>query len=223
MDSAEKIEPERQALMEKFGVRYFEPGEQAVVEANIGELYSYEAFIGEHLIELDPRDSLCYLAGPRAVWTSTPGKYQSDALAVKMRGYAPPERIAQMPILAHLPYVNGCSTAQIFPPLRAGDPTLQWLNIPPYSAEQAHHIHSTVRVVYIAGGKGRSLVGMEGGQVVEELYEGKVIVLDPMCPHHFDTPQGEHLICVPFHVYSSTPVEFNHPMYLGTHLMDQGG
>ncbi len=212
----------RQALMAKFGVRYFEPGDVTVAEGAVGELYSYECYVGNQEITVHHGDSFCRLVENEAVWTAGPFTCWSPKFGVLMKGYTPPERKAALPERAHLPYVNGCGTAQIFPPLRAGDPTLQWLDIPPHSAEQAHHIHSTARVVYIVAGKGRSIVGLQGAQVIEDLYPGKIIVLDPMCPHHFDTPQGEHLVCVPFHVWSSTPAEFGHPMFVGTHLMDQG-
>ena len=217
----------RAELMEKFGVTYYEPGAKAVYESKPDNLYSYKVYVGSHVIVVEKGESACALNDSddenTAVWISTPGEeIRTDKIAIVIQGYTPPNRMAMLPERAYLPYVNGCSTAQIFPPLRAGDPTLQWLDIPPYSAEQAHHIHSTVRVVYIVSGKGRSIVGMEHGEVIEELKAGMVLVLEPMCPHHFDTPQGEHLICVPFHVFSSTPAEFGHPMFLGTHLTNQG-
>ena len=63
---------------------------------------------------------------------------------------------------------------------------------------------------------------MDDESVTEELKPGMVCVLEPMCPHHFETPFGEHLICVPFHVFSTVPsVESNHPMFNGTFLMNQ--
>jgi hypothetical protein len=48
------------------------------------------------------------------------------------------------------------------------------------------------------------------------LEEGDVIILDKMEPHHFET-KDSHLTVIPFHVYSSTPLEHNHAMKLGTH------
>ena len=92
------------------------------------------------------------------------------------------------------------------------------LNIPPHSAEQAHHIHSTVRVAYILSGTGRSIVGMEGKIVTEDLYPGKVCILEKMCPHHFET-DDDHLVVIPLHVWSSVgAMEVNHPMFNGTHM-----
>jgi hypothetical protein len=55
-----------------------------------------------------------------------------------------------------------------------------------------------------------------------ELLPGMVCILDPMVPHHFETPYGEPLNCVPFHVFSTVPgVESNHPMFNGTFMTGQ--
>jgi hypothetical protein len=122
-----------------------------------------------------------------------------------------------------LPYVNGCSTRQLIYPQRIGDPTLQFLHIPAYSKEQAHHIHSTVRVVYIWKGLGDSIVGMEGKSMTTMLKPGMVCILEPMCPHHFETPHGQCIEVVPLHVFSSAgAMETQHPMFNGTYLMNQG-
>ncbi len=116
----------------------------------------------------------------------------------------------------------GCSTKQIFPPDRPGDPTLQYLFIPPNSAEQAHHLHPTVRVVWVLEGHGTSVVGMDSNTVTEELVPGKVCILEPMCPHHFETPFGEERVVVPFHAFSTVPsAEANPPMFNGTFLVSQ--
>jgi len=89
----------------------------------------------------------------------------------------PADRSCSLDGLTVLPYVNGCSTKQIFAPPRPGYPTLQYLYIPAHSAEHAHHIHSTVRVVYTLSGKATSVVGMEGLTVKEKLTPGKVCIL----------------------------------------------
>ena len=116
-----------------------------------------------------------------------------------------------------LPYVNGCSTKQLFPPIRQGDPTLQYLKIPPFSKEQSHHIHSTFRVVLIMEGEGISVVGLDQFHIETPLFPGKVCILEPMSPHHFETPNEKGLIALPLHVFSSVGAsERNHPMFNGT-------
>lgn len=222
-------------LYELYGVRYYPRGTQTVWVSPPTEHYHYEAYVGSHTITVENGDSVYFLSekqdglsyGGEPEWAHIvvgPATVTSAFFAVKMRGFKPEPRSARMatkrPVL---PYVNGCSTSEVFPPPRLGDPTLQRLLIPAYSAEQAHHIHSTVRVVYVLRGRGVSVVGMDSESVSTELLPGMVCILDPMCPHHFETPQGEPIEVIPFHVFSSTAGENNHPMWRGTHMMDQGG
>ena len=212
-------------LMKTFGVQYFEPEVKTIVKNKGNELYTYDAYIGEHKIDVEQGDCLFTIEKNIAKAGIVSGfykGYESKHFAVKIRGYSPPNADVSLRGVTNLPYVNGCSTKQLFPPIRTGDPTFQYLRIPPYASEQAHHIHSTVRVVYILDGHGYSIVGMDKANVTEELYAGKTIVLDPMCPHHFET-DSEHLICLPVHIFSSSGAgEYNHPMFNGTFMMNQG-
>jgi hypothetical protein len=218
-------------LLKEFGARYYEPGVPAVHRAGPQELYDYTAYVGPHeRIEVERGDSIFYLReangqlhGTRERGPLTLVEWESKHMAIVVRGFQP--AAASVEIVdrgTRLPYVNGCSTSQVIGAERNGDPTLQHLLIPAHSAEQAHHIHSTVRVVWVWKGKGISIVGMEGASVTTELLPGMVCILDPMSPHHFETPQGEAIQVIPFHVWSSGPGENNHPMMRGTHLMDQG-
>jgi hypothetical protein len=208
-----------------YGVHYFPAGANVVFEAPESHLYYFRAFIGRHTIAVERGDCVYALSQDleSAILKRGPCEIESHHLATVVRGFTPSDRTCSLQGTTMLPYVNGCSTKQIFAPPRAGDPTLQYLKIPAYSAEQAHHIHSTVRVVYVLSGRGSSVVGMEGCVVTEELVPGKVCILEPMCPHHFETPHGEPLEVVPLHVFSSSrALEAEHPMYNGTYLTDQG-
>jgi len=220
------VEP-AQRILDNFGAKFFPPGEKAIYDADPDNLYQFTAYHGNHTLELSTWQSLCVLdeAGEWANWHSGPGKRRTQRFGVLMEGYRPPSRAVQIAGQGTtLPYVNGCSTQQLFPPVRLGDPTLQYLRIPAGSEEQAHHIHSTVRVVHILEGHGTCIVGMEGNQVAVRLVPGTTLILEPMCPHHFDTiGQNQPLVCIPFHVFSSSgAAEFNHPMFNGTYLMNQG-
>jgi quercetin dioxygenase-like cupin family protein len=91
------------------------------------------------------------------------------------------------------------------------------LYIPKGVSEQEHHIHATARVVYVARGRGKSIVGTPSNSEVYDLNEGDVIILGKMIPHHFETVDSD-LLVLPLHVFSSVASEeFNHPMYNGTH------
>lgn len=204
-----------------YGVEYYETKDNCIVSAVDDDLYFYTTYIGRHKILLDKGDCIYFISDDRttAYLTRGPKTVESMHVATVIRGYMPEEKSSTFVSRTNLPYVNGCSTKQIFPPDRPGDPTLQLLCIPPHSSEQAHHIHSTVRVAYIVKGSGRSIVGMEQRHTVEDLYPGKVCILQKMCPHHFET-DDENLVVLPLHIFSSVgATEQSHPMFNGTHMV----
>lgn len=207
-------------LRSLYGVNYYETSEKNIVHAEDDDLYHYTTYIGQHEIQLERGDCIYFVSDDRttAHLKRGPQKISSTHIATVIRGYMPEEKSSTFTTRTNLPYVNGCSTKQIFSPDRPGDPTLQLLQIPPFSSEQAHHIHSTVRVAYIVKGSGRSIVGMEQKNVIEDLYPGKVCILQKMCPHHFETDH-EHLLVLPLHIFSSVgAIEQSHPMFNGTHM-----
>lgn len=207
-------------LASVFGAQFFRPGSKAVIEARPTNLYHYRAFIGPADVAVETGDCVYYLGDEaRSAWLRRgPTRIASRHLATVVRGYMPEDKSTTISQGTTLPYVNGCSTKQLFPAERPGDPTLQLLYMPPYTTEQAHHVHSTVRVVYVLSGRGVSVVGIGSHTVTHELTHGMVCVLEPMCPHHFETG-SEPLLCMPLHVFSSTGrQELEHPMLHGTHL-----
>ena len=183
--------------------------------------YYFEAYVGAHpAIDVKAGDCVYWISADRrtAQLEQGPTRVHSKHIATVVRGFMPADRSASLSDATLLPYINACSARQIFAPPRPGDPTLQLLRIPAGSSEQAHHIHSTARVVYVLSGRGVSVVGMPNRSARVELKPGRVCLLDPMCPHHFETPGDEHLVVVPLHVFSSIPShEKNHPMFNGTH------
>ncbi len=210
-------------LADVFGARYFGPGSSAVVDARPTNLYHYRTFVGIHDVAVEAGDCVYYVGDDgRAAWLRRgPARVASRHLATVIRGYMPEDKSTTIHQGTTLPYVNGCSTKQLFPPERPGDPTLQLLHMPPHTTEQAHHIHSTVRVVYVLSGRGNSVVGIGGQTATHELLPGTVCILEPMCPHHFETGD-EPLLCTPLHIFSSTGRhELDHPMLHGTHLIDR--
>ena len=209
-----------------YGVKYLEPGTSAVVESPETDAYSYVTYLGKHSVNVEKGDSAWIIEddGKRARVAKGPTVVESAVWTTVIRGYRTEDKTVELNTNTVLPYVNGCSTKQVFPPDRSGDPTLQLLKIPPFSSEQAHHIHSTVRVVYVLDGWGYSIVGMNGHVVKKKLVPGMLVVLDKMCPHHFET-EDSWLTVVPLHVFSALPkgIENDHPMFNGTFLMNQGG
>jgi len=215
-----------QAQLESlFGVKYYHKDLPAEHVAHSLDSYFYRVFHGEHRVKVEAGDCIYYLSDDRTTAILKRGKTTVKSLhfATIIRGYSPADKAGSIIEKMTLPYVNGCSSRQVFPPDRIGDPTLQLLTIPPYTAEQAHHIHSTVRAVHVISGLGYSRVGMKDQNISQELTPGMTCVLEKMCPHHFET-KGSSLVVMPVHVWSAAPngLEYNHPMFNGTFLMNQG-
>ena len=196
---------------------YYPKGTNDVMMCSLDSLYSFQVYIGPNQkINLQDGESAWHYKEQRGkiygITNRNSQTVHSDFVCTVIKGYVPPERTAEI-INTNLPYINGCSTESLIPPIRAGDPTMQILYMPPNSSEQEEHIHSTLRVVYVLSGRGTSISGNDE----QELQWGDVLILDKMVPHHFVTYK-EPLVCSPFHVWSSTSAEFNHPMFNGTHL-----
>jgi mannose-6-phosphate isomerase-like protein (cupin superfamily) len=191
--------------------------ESRIFNSKTIDLYQYRVYIGPYAVSTDIRNSYWYIDGDRVISkTGNDSIIDSKLVCIEIFGYTPEERTSSYSRYTDLPYINGCSSKQLISPNRLGDPTWQLLLIPPYTSEQAHHIHSTARVVYVLGGSGTSHIG-QGSQVTEiSLEAGSVIILDKMVPHHFST-QEQHLVVLPLHIFSSTELEYSHPMFNGTH------
>lgn len=186
------------------------------------DLYAYRVCGKTEILKVGQNETAYVIDADGNFHCVTDRTMHNIKFACVILGYIAPNALRSGERLdTNLPYVNGCSTEQIFPPIRAGDPTMQLLYIPPYTAEQAHHIHSTVRAVYVLSGKGVSVVGQEGATATNELVPGAVCVLEKMAPHHFETGK-EGLRVIPVHVFSSIGGgEYNHPMFNGTYLTDK--
>lgn len=191
---------------------------QSIYESDSNDLYQYKVYIGNHNIQTNATSSYWYLDGDTTVSETGNGELlTSNEMCVEIYGYTPETRTSTFNRGTDLPYINGCSTKQLITPVRPGDPTFQMLYMPPHTSEQAHHIHATPRVVYVARGHGKSIVGTPESQEEYTLSPGAVIILGKMTPHHFKTA-NEELLVLPIHIFSTiASAEFDHPMYNGTH------
>ncbi|MBL56692.1 MAG: hypothetical protein CMP61_05850 [Flavobacteriales bacterium] len=205
-----------------FGAHYFDSKQSDIFESNEDQLYFFRTFIGNHKLQIEKGDCVYYFDEKlkNAIVKKGPCEVSSYHLATILRGYMHPDAVISLQGVTTLPYVNGCSTKQLFSPIRLGDPTLQYLKMPPSSREQEHHIHSTFRVVLILSGRAKSIVGMDNTSIATELKPGSICILEPMCPHHFESYPEESLIAIPLHIFSSVgSSEKNHPMFNGTVLI----
>ena len=207
-------------ILNMYGAEYYPFGRQAHTGSKSDSLYTFFTYIGKKQLRVESGDSVFYFAENEARVVSGPADVSSQFCATVVRGYRSPNKTSSLGGMTSLPFINGCSTRQIFSPERIGDPTLQLLYVPPYSSEQEHHLHSTARVAYVLDGKGMCTIGLKDKFHSQKISKGTTIVIHPMCPHHFET-RSEGLLVAPLHVFSSAPggQEFNHPMYNGSHIL----
>ena len=195
-------------------------GENRFLHSGKDELYSYTVYVGEHTVRLSSGDSAWYytlVEGQMyAMTVRGQGNINSKYCCTVIRGYSPPNRKVEI-LNTNLPYINGCSTESLIPPIRLGDPTMQILYMPKHSSEQEEHIHSTARVVHILEGEALCVVN---GYEEYPLNGGDTLILDKMVTHHFVTNES-YLLCSPLHIFSSSSSEYNHPMFNGTHLTNK--
>jgi quercetin dioxygenase-like cupin family protein len=191
-----------------------------IVDCGESELYQHKIYIGNHNIVTSKRNSYWYIDDTTVYCKSgDDGILASKKMCVEIFGYTPENKSSTFNKGSELPYINGCSTKQLINTVRPGDPTFQLLYIPKGTSEQAHHIHATARIVYVAKGSGQSIVGTSDSNETYDLNEGDVIILGKMVPHHFKTID-DSLMVLPMHIFSSIgSEEFNHPMFNGTHTV----
>tara|TARA_R110000787_G_scaffold249757_1_gene355329 strand:- start:2201 stop:2857 length:657 start_codon:yes stop_codon:yes gene_type:complete len=208
-------------ILKMYGAYYYDKKDLLHVSGP-DDLYSYEVYGKIDLLRISSNSMVYALTKDGFIRECGPASLTNVSFATVIHGYRPPTAFRAADRLdTNLPYVNGCSTEQIFPPIRVGDPTMQLLYMPPHTSEQSHHIHSTVRAVYVLSGKGRSIVGTSEATAITDLVPGRICVLEKMCPHHFDTAE-ESLTVIPVHVFSSIGGgEHNHPMFNGTYMTDK--
>lgn len=198
-------------------IKILNSASSAIHASSTNDLYQYKVYVGKHTINTNNLSSYWYIKDNMAICYTGTTEIVSNHVCVEIIGYTPETRSSTFSKGTDLPYINGCSSKQLIPAVRPGDPTFQMLFIPPQTSEQAHHIHATPRVVYVADGKGRSIVGNGGKHDTYPLNKGDVIILNKMVPHHFITDE-ESLTVLPIHIFSSIAAEeFNHPMFNGTH------
>jgi hypothetical protein len=133
----------------------------SVIESSDRDLYQYKCYVKSQPITTSKHSSYWYLNDREVGCFSGDGSVFDDfTVCVEILGYTPEKRTSTYQRGTDLPYLNGCSTKQLIPPNRSGDPTWQMLQMSPKTTEQEHHVHSTARVVYVLSGEGTSVVGM---------------------------------------------------------------
>lgn len=122
-------------------------------------------------------------------------------------------------IPGRLSYIDGCSNTNLIAPLRNGDPCLNYLYLPP-GIEQTAHVHPSVRIGIISGGKGICKFYSDGKAETANLSEGMIFLLPRFMRHSFHTKES-HLSVLVFHPDSEGgPMDQVNPMFSRTYVQN---
>lgn len=114
-----------------------------------------------------------------------------------------------------LRYIDGCSDSLLIPPVKKGDPCLNFLHFPK-GISQTRHTHPSVRIGIVARGRGRCVVPQnEDGSGPDKeipLIAGSSFII-PAGGHHSFFTDDQTMDVVAYHPDSDTgSVDDDHPM-----------
>ena len=180
---------------------------------------NYFGFVAEGTVTLE-RAGINPMTLVKGMYFSVPGSFRLDAksgqaVIIERMGYRGLFSIGG-PIeeSGRLCYIDNCSTSQLVPPVRLGDPTIQLLVFPP-NTDQSFHIHPTIRLGFIQSGSGfckladNKKIPLKAGDAFylpERLIHGFISAAEPMVviAYHPDSDVG--------------PTDQSHPMLSRTYV-----
>ncbi len=118
-----------------------------------------------------------------------------------------------------LSYIDGCTDSLLVMPPRLGDPCLNYLHFP-MGIDQTQHLHPSIRMGIVIGGKGEAFQKPEGKRSgwEEDLSKGMMFCLEEGEVHSFRTSEN-YMDIIAYHPDSDFgPSDTNHPMLNRTYI-----
>ena len=118
-----------------------------------------------------------------------------------------------------LSYIDGCTDSLLVMPPRLGDPWLNYLHFP-MGIDQTQHLHPSIRMGIVIGGKGEAFQKPDGKQKgwEEDLSKGMMFCLEEGEIHSFRTAEN-YMDIIAYHPDSDFgPSDTNHPMLNRTYI-----
>ena len=118
-----------------------------------------------------------------------------------------------------LSYIDGCTDSLLVMPPRLGDPCLNYLHFP-MGIDQTQHLHPSIRMGIVIGGKGEAFQKPEGKREgwEEDLSKGMMFCLEEGEVHSFRTAEN-YMDIIAYHPDSDFgPTDTNHPMLNRTYI-----
>jgi len=118
-----------------------------------------------------------------------------------------------------LSYIDGCTDSLLVMPPRLGDPCLNYLHFP-MGIDQTQHLHPSIRMGIVIGGKGEAFQKPDGKQKgwEEDLSKGMMFFLEEGEVHSFRTAEN-YMDIIAYHPDSDFgPTDIDHPMLNRTYI-----
>ncbi len=118
-----------------------------------------------------------------------------------------------------LSYIDGCTDSLLIMPPRLGDPCLNYLHFP-MGIDQTQHLHPSIRMGIVIGGKGEAFQKPDGKQKgwEEDLSKGMMFCLEEGEVHSFRTAEN-YMDIIAYHPDSDFgPTDIDHPMLNRTYI-----
>jgi len=118
-----------------------------------------------------------------------------------------------------LSYIDGCTDSLLIMPPRLGDPCLNYLHFP-MGIEQTQHLHPSIRMGIVIGGKGEAFQKPDGKMRgwEEDLSKGMMFCLEEGEIHSFRTAEN-FMDIIAYHPDSDFgPTDTDHPMLNRTYI-----
>lgn len=118
-----------------------------------------------------------------------------------------------------LSYIDGCTDSLLVMPPRLGDPCLNYLHFP-MGIDQTQHLHPSIRMGIVIGGKGEAFQKPEGKREgwEEDLTKGMMFCLEEGEVHSFRTAES-YMDIIAYHPDSDFgPTDIDHPMLNRTYI-----
>lgn len=134
-------------------------------------------------------------------------------------GYRGIDLVGKSEKRGRLSYIDGCTDSLLVMPPRLGDPCLNYLHFP-MGIDQTQHLHPSIRMGIVIGGKGEAFQKPDGKREgwEKDLVKGMMFCLEEGEVHSFRTAEN-YMDIIAYHPDSDFgPSDTNHPMLNRTYI-----
>lgn len=139
--------------------------------------------------------------------------------AIERLGYRGIDMVGTSENRGRLSYIDGCTDSLLVCPPRLGDPCLNYLHFP-VGIDQTQHLHPSIRMGIVIGGKGEAFQKPDGKREgwEKDLIKGMMFCLEEGEVHSFRTAEN-YMDIIAYHPDSDFgPSDTNHPMLNRTYI-----